>query len=189
MFICAAGSESQRGAAAAERFARTVHTTCNDHIQRKMPKGYAYLADIIKSIETEKPLLTISYLTSSSVPVGSHLSFSRSIRKLNDSIRIQGKMCMRGIEGGNFQTFVMNLMTKLDEDGDDSLGLELCPELFEDLNITRVPTYVISVCSDRHKHIEECTPKYFIGGDASLRFMMEKLSDQNPYFKDIYEAL
>jgi hypothetical protein len=189
LFLFAMGSESEKGAAAADRFVRNMHVKKNISMQRKMPKGYEYLTDLIKTIETEKPLLTISYLTSSSVPVASHLGFSRSMRKLTDTMRVDGRMCMRGIEGGNFESFAMHLMTKLDEDGDDSLGLELCPELFEDLNITRVPTYVISVCSNKHKHIEECTPKYFIGGDASLRFMMEKLSEENPYFKDLYEAL
>ena len=94
-----------------------------------------------------------------------------------------------GIESKSFGPFVSKVMTRLNEDGDDEMGISLCPDLFEDLNVTGVPAYVIGVCENAYKHPEECNAKYIVRGDAGLKFIMEKLSDVNPYFKDIYEAL
>jgi len=156
---------------------------------KNLPPKYKYLPDLVEKIKKDEPILVINYLTSSSVPINSHLAFSRDTQTLKDNFRVSSKICMIGIEHPSFPSFVSKLMNAMSEQHEDGMGIDFCPNLFEDANVTRVPAYIVTVCKNKYVHPEECRVKYVLRGDVTLRFVMEKLSDQNKYFKDMYEAL
>jgi len=190
LFVFSYSKDLEEGRHSAERLVKEINTEKIDEFRYKyLPKEYSYLPDLIKKINSSQPILTINFLTSSSVPLSSHISFSNYSRKLKKEFNVQTKMCMIGIESNDFSEFISSLMQKLNDSGDNELGIDFCPQIFEDMNLTRVPAYVISVCPDSYTHPEECDKKYIIRGDVSLKFALEKLSESNEYFKDMYEAL
>ena len=161
------------------------------HQKKWLPERYKYVESIAKDIKEKQPILTITYLTSSSVPVASHLSFITEMSKLEKEFNIQSKMCMIGIESKEFPKFMTDLMQELGKMSrkQSGSGMDFCPELFERLELTQVPAYVISVCDSQTLHPEECKVRYLIRGDMSLKFMLEKLANENEYFKEFVDAL
>lgn len=183
-------NEVKRGSESAKKLIQKFKKHSNSKsVDKLMPKEYIFLPTLIKKISDSKPELFFTYLTSSSVPISSHLSFSSQSNILNKSFRVSAEICMIGIESDGFEKFVTSVVGKLSENGVESKGIGFCPELFEDLNITRVPAFVVSVCPNSYTHIEECEPRYILHGDVTLKFALEKLSDENEYFKEMYDAI
>lgn len=162
-----------------------------EHQKKWLPERYKYVESIAKEVKEKQPILTITYLTSSSVPVASHVSFNSEMSKLEKDFNIQSKMCMIGIESKEFPDFMTDLMQKLGKmQGKQSGGgMDFCPELFESLELTQVPAYAVSVCDSTTMHPEECEVRYLVRGDISLKFMLEKLANENEYFKEFVDAL
>jgi len=161
------------------------------HQKKWLPKRYKYVVDLSKDVKEKQPILTITYLTSSSVPVASHISFVSEMSKLEKDFNIQSKMCMIGIESKGFPDFMVELMQALGkmQGKQNGSGMDFCPELFEKLELTQVPAYAVSVCDSTTSHPEECEVRYLVRGDMSLKFMLEKLANKNDYFKEFVDAL
>ena len=162
-----------------------------EHQKKELPKRYKYIESIAQGVKEKQPILTITYLTSSSVPIASHVSFISEMNKLEKEFNIQSKMCMIGIESKEFPNFITDLMQELGKMKDRQIGsgMDFCPELFESLKLSRVPAYAISVCNSTTLHPEECEVRYLLRGDVSLKFMLEKLANKNEYFQEFVDAL
>lgn len=154
-----------------------------------MPEKYKHIQDLADNIKEKNPLITITYLTSSSVPLSSHQSYAINAMKLMEEFNLQANMCMIGIESKKFPSFISGLMSELDTIDNFDASMEFCPELFETLDVKRVPAYAVSVCENKNLHPEECEVKYLVRGDITLKYMLEKLSEKNKYFEEFYNAL
>ncbi|HIP17867.1 MAG TPA: hypothetical protein EYG78_00840 [Sulfurovum sp.] len=185
-------SSLQDGKQSGKRFLEKISKQdVTKHQKKWLPERYKYVESIAKDIKEKQPILTITYLTSSSVPVASHVSFITEMSKLEKEFNIQSKMCMIGIESKEFPKFITDLMQELGKmpRKQSGSGMDFCPELFERLELTQVPAYAISVCDSQTLHPEECKVRYLIRGDMSLKFMLEKLANENEYFKEFVDAL
>lgn len=174
----------------ASQLLREIKPHASMEIQRQwLPEKYKHLPALVAEAKRKEPVLSITYLTSSSVPLNSHISYAKQSTKLKNEFNIAIKMCMIGVEYKGFEPFIAGVMSEMSRDIFSPVAMEFCPDLFESLGVDRVPAYVVSVCDKGDLHPEECKARYLIRGDISLKFAIEKLAEENQYFEEFLDAL
>ena len=174
----------------ASQLLNNIKSQASMEIQEQwLPEKYKHLPEIVAESKRKEPVLAITYLTSSSVPLNSHISYAKQASRLKEEFNVAVKMCMIGIESKAFEPFITEVMGEISKNMYSPIAMDFCPDLFESLKVDRVPAYAISVCDRGDIHPEECKVRYVIRGDISLKYAIEKLSENNQYFKEFLDAL
>ena len=162
------------------------------YIFRMLPPKYKMIKEALDEVESKRPILKILYFTSSSVPLNSSIREIKDASKLMNLFNLDAKMVLIGLESNSLRDYMNNLTNKLrglKKTQRLAAKVELAPMLFKKYKIDRVPAFAIGVCKNDLTHSEECNYKYIARGDAPLKYFLEILKDENPYFKELYEAL
>jgi len=123
-------------------------------------------------------------LISSTVPVDYLKNILIDVGVLQDkNISIETKQFTRGLSSQTFNYFnklkeaAENLPEKQKNMIVKNFKFKLNPDLFDELNVTKVPALILAECNSTPILNEDCNLKYMIRGDASLPYFFEKIKD------------
>lgn len=150
----------------------------------KMDKDYKIELEkgLEENFKKEKKIY-IFLLTSKSVPKSLVVNFIKGIDILNhNGDDIRGRIVFNGREKNKPFVAIMD-----DFNVTNAMNTEatINPFLFYDLNVTKVPAYVISRCPDDFKSLE-CVHDFMVKGEISFEKFLSILHTKNTKYANLY---
>jgi len=125
----------------------------------------------------------ILYLTSKSVPKSSVHNFTHGIEVLNKMGEdISGRIIYIGFKRNQP---AKEFMDDLNITNAPNSVVNINSMVFYDLDVKKVPAYVIAECPEHFKSLD-CDYKYMVKGDIPFEKFLDILNQKNTEYKDLY---
>lgn len=148
-----------------------------------------YKNEIKKALKKEfgkNKQLYIFLFTSKSVPESNVINFTKGIDVLNhNGVDIKGRIVFNGREKNKP---IQSIMNDFNITTAKNTIATINPLMFMDLNLTKVPAYVISECPEDFKSLE-CVHKYIVKGDIPFEKFLDILNTKKTEYKGLYFKL
>jgi len=126
----------------------------------------------------------IFLLTSSTVPVSIQKDYVDGMLHLKAS-NIKSGIFLKGLDKKAYNFIEKSIKSFTKEKGGENFSVMFDPDIFEKLNIKKVPIMLFSLCKEYDYRPSKCEILYTIRGTANPNFFLEKIFENNEAYKTI----
>lgn len=158
----------------------------NNYAFSVLPKEYAFLKNVVSNHKAQKPIYTILYLYSNSVPSVDFANILYGVYVFNKTHNYKLQTIQATIGINNNQNIYLNNLRQIifksqsDEVRNSLMGMvdiTISPEVFERLGAKKVPIIALAKCMPK-AHPSKCQILYFAHGNIGVGMFMNKLKDK-----------
>lgn len=155
-----------------------------EYLEKNKPellKEYNKIKDSSKRKE-----FAIFLLTSSSVPVSIQKDYVHGMLHLGIP-DIENGIFLKGLDKKAYRFIEKSIKSFAKEKGGENFSVMFDPDIFEQLNLKKVPVMLFSLCKEHNYRPSKCETLYSIRGTANPNFFLEKIYEDNNMYKEILQ--